>query len=114
MHATVVAIQTQELAPAHKGRTGLHGQGEMGVFFQVRKYKSKTQEAMKKRLVFGRLMSLSVTYFKNQPWLLQKSGETGCAAQSEIHILIAQLFHPFIALIFLLYRGSRPLLILEL
>ena len=34
-------------------------------------------EKAQKRLAFGRLTSLHI--FKDQPWLLWESGETGCA-----------------------------------
>ena len=52
-------------------------------------------------LVFARQVTglcerdVSVTYYcKDQPWLLWKSGETGCAAQSETHILRHRLIVP--------------------
>ena len=59
MHATVVAIQTQELAPSSTRVKDCAGWGEMGVFSQPCKPGTK-----KLRKSVGRLMALSVTYFQ--------------------------------------------------
>ena len=49
--------------------------------------KNAAGEATKKRPVFGRLLSLSATYFQQSPWLLRVSGETRWAARN------SQVYH---------------------
>ena len=56
-------------------------------------YSNAPRELIKlqKKQFFLRLMSLSTIYFKDQPWLRQESGETGCSAQdSRAHHSIVQ------------------------